>query len=146
MLKELILLELAVVGVDDREGRAGRVGCSDGGDNNDGQVNGCGNSLGSIKDLTAAQAHHNVCAAVLKDGHQTVDLGLRALAVEVVVDQLDTRGGKAGVHALAKALDATGRYDDQGFVAVDLGVLAQAVKLAGALKVLAGANENACHG
>ena len=81
-LEELVLLELAVVGVDDGEGAAGCVRGGDGGADDHGSSRLVGHGLGRVKYLAASDAHHDVAAGPLHDGRDAVDLLPGALAVE----------------------------------------------------------------
>ena len=144
-LEELVLLELTVIRVHDGKRGARSVGRGNRRHHYDGRVYGACDCLGRVEDLAATDANDDVRALLARVAHKAVNLGLRALAVELVKVKCDIGIGKALLHHIAGTTDAARGYDDKGLLAVACHIAAELCQLPGALNVLAGTDEHACH-
>ena len=144
-LKEEILVELAVVGVEHRKCRARSIGRSNGGANDDRGLQVVGNGLRGVEDLAATDADDDVATVVASERNQTIDLALGALAVKVLKQQLGLGLGKTALDLGTDALLARRRHDDEGFSTERLDIGAELCELVRTLDVLAGAIENCSH-
>ena len=144
-LKEQVLVELAVIGVEHRERRARGIGRSDGGAYDDRRLQVVGNGLRGVEDLAATDADDDVATVVARERNQAIDLALGALAVKVFKQQLGLSLGKAALDLGTDALLARRRHDDEGLSAERLDIGAELGQLVRALDVLAGAIEDCSH-
>ena len=144
-LKEEILVELAVIGVEHRKCRARSIGRSNGGANDDRGLQVVGNGLRGVEDLAATDADDDVATVVASERNQTIDLALGALAVKVLEQQLGLGLGKTALDLGTDALLARRRHDDEGLSAERLDIGAELGELVRTLDVLAGAIENCSH-
>ena len=144
-LKEQVLIELAVIGIEHGERRARGIGRSDGGANDDRGLQVVGDGLGGVEDLAATDADDDVAAVVARERNQAIDLALGALAVKVLKQQLGLSLGKAALDLGTDALLARRRHDDEGLSAERLDIGAELGELVRTLDVLAGAIENCSH-
>ena len=144
-LKEQILIELAVIGVEHRKCRTRGIGRSDGGANDNRGLQVIGNGLGGIEDLASTDADDDVATVVARERNQAIDLTLGALAVKVLKQQLGLGLGKTTLDLGTDALLARRRHDDEGLSAERLDIGAELGELVRALDVLAGAIENCSH-
>ena len=144
-LKEQVLIELAVIGVEHRKRRARCIGRGDGGANDNRGLQVVGNGLSGIEDLAATDADDDVATVVASERNQAIDLALGALAVKVLKQQLGLSLGKAALDLGTDALLARRCHDDEGLSAERLDIGAELGELVRTLDVLAGAIENCSH-
>ena len=144
-LKEEVLVELAVIGVEHRKCRARGIGRGDGGANNNRRLQVVGNGLGGVEDLAATDADDDVATVVASERNQAIDLALGALAVKVLKQQLGLGLGKTALDLGTDALLARRRHDDEGLSAERLDIGAELGEFVRALDVLAGAIEDCSH-
>ena len=144
-LKEEVLVELAVIGIEHRKRRTRSISRSNGGANDNRRPQVVGDSLRGIEDLAATDADDDVATVVASERNQTIDLALGALAVKVLKQQLGLSLGKTALDLGTDALLARRRHDDEGLSAERLDIGAELGQLVRALDVLAGAIENCSH-
>ena len=144
-LKEEILVELAVIGVEHRKCRARGIGRGNGGTNDNRGLQVVGDGLRGVEDLAATDADDDIATVVASERNQAIDLALGALAVKVLKQQLGLSLGKAALDLGTDALLARRRHDDEGLSAERLDIGAELGELVRTLDVLAGAIENCSH-
>ena len=144
--QEQVAVEGVVVGVDDGQGRAGRVGAGDRRADDDGKALVVGHGLGGVEGLSAADTHDDVDALGLDDLAQAVDLGLGALAAEGLERDLGAGALEARGDLLANATPSGVGDHDEGPLAQRLDISAEVGKGVRTLDVLGRAVEDLCHG
>ena len=144
-LKEEILVELAVIGIEHRKRRTRGIGRSNGGANDNRRFQVIGDGLRGVEDLAATDADNDVAAVIASERNQSIDLVLGALAVKVLKQQLGLGLGKTALDLGTDALLARRRHDDEGLSAERLDIGAELGQLVRTLDVLAGAIENCSH-
>ena len=144
-LKEEIFIELAIVGVEHRKRRTRGIGRSNGGANDNRELQVIGDGLRGVEDLAATDADDDVATVVASERDQAIDLTLGALAVKVLKQQLGLSLGKTALDLGTDALLARRRHDDEGLSAERLDIGAELGELVRTLDVLAGAIENCSH-
>ena len=144
-LKEEVLVELAVIGIEHRKRRTRGIGRSNGGANDNRGFQVIGNGLRGVENLAATDADDDVATVVASERDQAIDLALGALAVKVLKQQLGLSLGKTALDLGTDALLARRRHDDEGLSAERLDIGAELGELVRTLDVLAGAIENCSH-
>ena len=144
-LKEEVLVELAVIGIEHRKRRARCIGRGDGGANDNRGLQVIGDGLRGVEDLAATDADDDVATVVAGERNQAIDLALGALAVKVLKQQLGLGLGKTALDLSTDALLARRCHDDEGLSAERLDIGAELGQLVRTLDVLAGAIENCSH-
>ena len=144
-LKEEVLVELTVIGIEHRKRRTRCIGRGDGGANDNRGLQVIGDGLRGVEDLAATDADDDVATVVAGERNQAIDLALGAFAVKVLKQQLGLSLGKAALDLGADALLARRRHDNEGLSAERLDIGAELGELVRTLDVLAGAIENCSH-
>ena len=144
-LKEEVLVELAVIGIEHRKRRTRGIGRSNGGANDNRGLQVIGDGLSGVEDLAATDADDDIATVVASERNQAIDLALGALAVKILKQQLGLSLGKAALDLGTDALLARRRHDDEGLSAERLDIGTELGQLVRTLDVLAGAIENCSH-
>ena len=140
--QEQILLEYALIGINDGKCGAGSVSGGDGGADDDRSSHMVGHSLCGVENLAAADTDNHVTLLLFDDVNQSVNLIHRAFAIKIVKNHIGIDTCKAGFDLGTLTGISTLGNNTQGLLAQLGSIGTDVIHLTGTLNIFGGRNKN----